>query len=771
MMIATTGLYADGEAIKNSNGGTIRNLNTGKITVKQKAIMNEGQIQNSGEVVFEQEAYIESDGSIDNAGQITSYGQIVRLNQNSIGGIVIIDSQNGFLTNVPTISYNNLQLKGNGNKIFDSNGNSVGVETYFSSDAGTPIIFETNQELQAFGEVQHNGRTNPSQTHGRFGLYGNASQNIHGTGFMQHLVLDNQAGADVINGGGFSVGRRLDLVSGELRNSADNNFNIGGDNAAIEINKTNGSIAVHPNNPENDPVNLNYLPNSGGQHITGGEVPFDYNLSSLSVVDTDGLQMNRDVEVDDSLYLAGNIRTYGADPSSEHTLTYNSADNPTFVGDYTEIDGKFRRTQLPAGFVNLFNNRYTSGRFSTEADKGNISSITTDIRPDTKYDSFREGDTKVFRTYNITATDIDGNIINSGFNMDLQYAWLHNPPLNSPNNETFQEGIERLDELKLLRWTEEEAWRDVSENLPVYTQVPNTDWIYSNVFIGNTGDFSVGFAGLSYLYLMANAILEGPYRPSAGIMDTTLFANSGPATPPNIYPYNLDPNRDRIVLNPEITGIVDWVVLEFRTEQTELFQPSDDSVFYRTALLRYDGELIDPTEGTVGVTLPKEFTQNRSGTASLDTTGTEDYYIAIRHRNHLAVVTENSFFLTRDNVELNKLNFSERTFILGGALPKDPEVWDEEILTATALKIIAFEDNDRVFGIAAGSSGEFKTSEKRWLIDDADFEYVWQNINAEGYFYDGQVMNADYNMDGIVNSLDFNYSWNNRKRASEVDRP
>ncbi|GAB5465585.1 MAG: hypothetical protein Kapaf2KO_10210 [Candidatus Kapaibacteriales bacterium] len=767
-LFATSIAFAD-DAIKVNQQGKITNLSGGTITVKaNKSVQNQGEISNEGEITIEEESNINSEGTINNIGRITSYGQIVRLNQASIGGIVIMDTRDGFLTNVPTVEYNHVELKGAGRKILDKNNTSASSLSYFSSDAGTPLIYDPDQLFIARGEVNHNGITNPTENHGLFGLYGGSAQNIYGTGAFQHIDLDNSAGADVINGGGFRIGYQLELTDGEMRNTTDNNFKIGNDDTnEFTINKVNGSIATHPENDNGSDLTVNYLENSGFTHTTGGEIPDDQTLVAMRVENTLGLELTRNVEVQDILEIDSYIRTYSEGGTEDgFLLTLAGTNDPVFNNEYAEIDGSFRRTNLPTGFVHLFNNRFTSAEFETEADRNGITSVTMDIRRDTKQPlNEMNPDEKVFRNYEISGANASGDSVNTGFSMNVQYGWIHRPPFGTQGNETFEKGIDRVEDLVYQRWLSDAGrWTNVNENQAPNTLDASSDWVFSSVTITDMGRFSVGFPALDYLYLLANAILEGPWRPSAKIMDTTVFQEA-PMTPPDIYPYNLDPNRERIVRSPEAEGIVDWVVLEFRSNQTEQFQ-SSDSVFFKTALLRYDGMLIDP-DGSDRVNLQKEFTQNASGTKSIDTTGRSQYYIAVRHRNHLAVVTQNSFSLTRDFVAANVLELTSPNVMLGGARTLDPEIWTTDGLTGTALKVIDFRnDGSQIFGLAAGNVGELKAPDRRWIIGDEDFNTVWANINSEGYIFEGVINNADFNMDGIVNTTDFNISWNNRKRAS-----
>lgn len=124
------------------------------------------------------------------------------------------------------------------------------------------------------------------------------------------------------------------------------------------------------------------------------------------------------------------------------------------------------------------------------------------------------------------------------------------------------------------------------------------------------------------LYANVNIFLQGPFNSSAGNMFTTLNSSG---YLPIIQPYNQAPwNYSGTESVPSEffsvqTNIVDWVLVELR--QT----PSGSAVSRRAALLRNDGKLVDCVDGVSQVI----FTNVSSG----------NYYIVIRHRNHLAVMS------------------------------------------------------------------------------------------------------------------------------------
>ncbi|MCP5064843.1 MAG: hypothetical protein GY936_20680 [Ignavibacteriae bacterium] len=110
--------------------------------------------------------------------------------------------------------------------------------------------------------------------------------------------------------------------------------------------------------------------------------------------------------------------------------------------------------------------------------------------------------------------------------------------------------------------------------------------------------------------------LEGGYN--SGALSTALNDNNAlPFTQPyNIEPWNYN-GTENVAEIPQ--NIVDWVLVKLRTSKTE--QVGDLS---RAGFLRQDGKIVD-----------------LDGTSNLDFAGltTNDYYVAVYHRNHLPVMS------------------------------------------------------------------------------------------------------------------------------------
>ena len=121
-------------------------------------------------------------------------------------------------------------------------------------------------------------------------------------------------------------------------------------------------------------------------------------------------------------------------------------------------------------------------------------------------------------------------------------------------------------------------------------------------------------------------LLEGPYNGS-GTMTTMLNTNhlipltSDSAYPTATYSYNAS-----VVGSIPDTSIVDWVFVELRTGTG-----SETKVASRAAFLKKDGTIV----GTDGSS-PVSFTGVSPG----------NYYVVVRHRNHLAIMTASAISLS-----------------------------------------------------------------------------------------------------------------------------
>lgn len=748
-LILSTPILLSQQGLVNSGTGNINNQ--GKIIIKKNSLSNEvgGKIENAlnARIEIEEQAGMTSDGNINNQGTIESFGQISRISQPIIDGTVIIDNDKD-TRNVPQISYNNILLKGKGKKELRTDGAILESRNYFFSGDSASIIWNKSLvgvAIHSLNETEHNGNINPAFSYGDYVLVGKAAQNISGNGRFVNLELDNSTGADVVNKTGntpqgFLVAHELKLTSGELRNSVDANFKMA--DSSIIIRTTGGSLT---NNPIFEGrVNVQYI--GTGQMLTGGEIPTSVDpLQELIVENGGGIILNKNATVNKRILVGDEIKAYQVDANdqiiADHVLTYTAGSNPEFIGDH-EIEGKFQRTNLQYdGTENLFNNRKTFASFTDPTNAEGIASLTFDVKPGRRWAiNPRKGDTKVQRTFAFFAQNEQGDDLAVANNLNIGYAWKNDATNQSDikSHETPAELLDKIEQLVLQRWDPIiNSWENNESST-----LPQKDgaWLAATAKLRKFGDHAVGLSAEDYLYLLAKVIMEGPLRRDS--MGTELVdLGLVPKSPPDMYPYNLDPNKDLHTVETLPPDVVDWIVLEFRDRA---FNPINRH--FRTCFLRKDGKIVDK-DGSSPVRL------SRLSTNNLDTTG-GFYWIAIRHRSHLTILSKDSLYIgpSENPVEYD---FTNPLLLMGGS-----------------ARPVGFTETGRVrYGMIAGNIPDPSLTVQQLLlgasgideITNDDYKKSWDSFNIINKY-----LNEDFNMDGIITTRDYNKSWNNRDQISPI---
>jgi hypothetical protein len=137
--------------------------------------------------------------------------------------------------------------------------------------------------------------------------------------------------------------------------------------------------------------------------------------------------------------------------------------------------------------------------------------------------------------------------------------------------------------------------------------------------------------GTPFLDLSVIALLDGPYNEASDLMTDVLRSSNllPSAQPYNSAPFGYAGTETVAPAVLAVTGnqaIVDWVLIELRDK----VNPSV-IVARRAALVQRDGDIVDVN----GVT-PVRFLNLL----------TNDYHVAVRHRNHLATMTSNPVTLS-----------------------------------------------------------------------------------------------------------------------------
>jgi hypothetical protein len=198
------------------------------------------------------------------------------------------------------------------------------------------------------------------------------------------------------------------------------------------------------------------------------------------------------------------------------------------------------------------------------------------------------------------------------------------------------------------------------------------------------------------------AFLQGPY---ISVSDTMTTALGSAGYLPTHHPYGVPPwsylGTDSVRSIP--AAVVDWVLVQLRTGTD-----SSSTVASRAAFIKSDGTIVD----TSGVG-PVKFSSVAAG----------NYYIVLRHRNHLAVMSANAVALSSTS--------SEYDFTIAA----------NKAYGADAMKGMGTGNTApfALFAADANGSGDIT------ILDRA----VWRVENSLlGY------LNSDFNMDGEVTIFD-----------------
>ena len=253
-----------------------------------------------------------------------------------------------------------------------------------------------------------------------------------------------------------------------------------------------------------------------------------------------------------------------------------------------------------------------------------------------------------------------------------------------------------------------ENWVKINQGLYNYIKV------HSLAINSNGGIFAGTEDGVSRSIILANikVYLEGPYA-GGGAMTTTLNTN-------NLVPLNSNDAYSTLtygytastVTSIPNSDIVDWVLVELRKGEA-----SGTKVGTRAGFLKSDGTIVD----TNGLD-PLQFTGLGDG----------NYYVVVRHRNHLAIMSANAIPLSSNSA-----------------------LYDFSTAQLQAYGTNAMIDlGSEVMGMISGDTNN------SGIISAADKSIVNSSNLANGYYI------ADTNFSGIVTAADkSNINSNNLKQT------
>ncbi len=195
--------------------------------------------------------------------------------------------------------------------------------------------------------------------------------------------------------------------------------------------------------------------------------------------------------------------------------------------------------------------------------------------------------------------------------------------------------------------------------------------------------------------------LEGPFNLTNGTMDTGLQSgNLIPLTQPyNAVPWNYPGTENVSSIN---SNVVDWILVEARAANDP-----NNILETKAALLLADGTVVDADGLNAGVNF--NFL-----------TANQDYYFAIKHRNHLAALSATSLIIPNNN----PIDFTNPTQVKEGT---------SQLCTVSATS----------HALCAGDAVA------NGVLTYTDFNRYTSGLYNNGY------RRADLNLNGFVDEVDF----------------
>ena len=279
-----------------------------------------------------------SSAKIDNTDGVIKFrnNRAIQGMPDTIGGRVeFLDNSMSNYQVIPNVTYFQLYILGQTQSIVDSLWNASSTKPLVVRDT-LKIDNKAYVRLDTAGIDTKSTVINTARVVGKndLKLAGDAnSQDVVGNGEFHNLNLDNVRGADVREGGGFRVTKKLELTRGELRNDTANNFTMS--DSSLIVRHVGASLQHEPVFERS--VSVKYV--GTGSLVAGGEIPTDSSvLQTLLVQNTGGVTLTKNTTVNDSLFIGSNIYTEpGNDTVPKYILTLASEKNPVFDAVYAEI--------------------------------------------------------------------------------------------------------------------------------------------------------------------------------------------------------------------------------------------------------------------------------------------------------------------------------------------------------------------------------------------------------------------------------------------------
>ena len=208
------------------------------------------------------------------------------------------------------------------------------------------------------------------------------------------------------------------------------------------------------------------------------------------------------------------------------------------------------------------------------------------------------------------------------------------------------------------------------------------------------------------LTVSVKVFLQGPYLGNSSMSTTLNSKGLIPVLQPfNYPPWNYGGTES---VNQIPTGVVDWILVKLKENDSTTIKT-------RAAFIKSNGNIVD-LDGTSPVSFNDILPDN--------------YYVAIKHRNHLSVMSSVPVILTNNNIIYDFTTDSSKFY--GG-------YFGAKLLETNPTKVWGMIASD------GNSDG---------LVNAEDLNLAWRPENGLD-----QYLKGDYNLDGYVNAIDKNLFW------------
>ena len=275
---------------------------------------------------------------------------------------------------------------------------------------------------------------------------------------------------------------------------------------------------------------------------------------------------------------------------------------------------------------------------------------------------------------------------------------------------TIVDSINSTRPLNIGHWYNKNFFSGSVDEVAIYNKALSQTEITDHYQRGNT--YSKGYFD-NVVLVKSKIFLQGPYDSLSNSMITVLDTTG---LIPLTSPYSQDPRT----VDSIPSDIVDWVLVELRSSLI-----GGDTIGYKSAFLKNDGTIVcdDGISNNLIVDVPPG-----------------SYYIVIRHRNHLAVMSSDTLLLN-DN-------------------------------SSVAVLYDFTTGSNQFYGDSSGSK-RLETGVWGMMAGDANGNGQVQNNDSENYWKPNNgtagYKNSDFNLNGQVQNNDNENYWKpNNGRGSQV---